>query len=75
MDLSPDKLEELKKAVSFDSIRSNPYVNKSDELGPTFIRKGVVGDWKGHFSQKLNRELDAWLERELEGSGYVMEFE
>ena len=50
-------------------------MNKSDELGPTFIRKGVVGDWKGHFSQELNEEFDAWLERELEGSGYVMEFE
>ncbi len=73
--LTEEKLQQLKDAVSFGRIKTNPYVNKADELGASFIRKGVVGDWKNHFTPEFNKEFDEWLEQQLKGSDfkYVME--
>ncbi len=74
INLSRNKLEVLKKQVSFESFRRNPFVNKADELGPSFIRKGIVGDWTNHFSKELNEEFDKWLQDQLRDTDYVMKF-
>ncbi|XP_055346490.1 sulfotransferase 1B1-like [Paramacrobiotus metropolitanus] len=29
-----------------------------------FMRKGIIGDWKEHFSPELNRQVDEWIEQE-----------
>ncbi|XP_055346539.1 sulfotransferase 1B1-like [Paramacrobiotus metropolitanus] len=29
-----------------------------------FMRKGIIGDWKNHFSPELNRQVDKWIEQE-----------
>jgi hypothetical protein len=47
-----------------------------------FIRKGIVGDWRNHFSLELNKvisdsgpmtwspkEYDAWIRRNLDSMG------
>ncbi len=46
-----------------------------DTDGNGFIRKGQVGDWKNHFTDEMNKEWDPWIEEQLKGTGYVMEFE
>ena len=46
-----------------------------DAEGNTFIRKGKVGDWKNHFDDDMNKDWDAWVEAELQDSGFTMEFE
>jgi len=43
-------------------------VNKSQELGPGFIRKGVVGDWRNHLSRDQSRALEEKAARILRGS-------
>ncbi len=50
-------------------------MNKTDELGPTFMRKGIVGDWKNYFDDKTSAEWDEWIKNELEGTDFKMVFE
>ena len=40
----------------------------------SFIRKGIVGDWKNHFTPEMNAEWDPWIEENLKGSGLKMVF-
>ncbi len=40
-----------------------------------FIRKGIVGDWKNHFTPEMNVEWDAWINEQLKDSGLRMVFE
>ncbi len=72
--LSKGKLEVLRKEVAFENVKRNPFVNKADELGPGFIRKGIVGDWTNHFGEELNKEFDKCLEDQLKDTDYAMRF-
>ena len=40
-----------------------------------FIRKGIIGDWKNHFTPELNRQWDSWIAEQLGDSGYEMVFD
>ena len=73
-------METLLTQVEFETFRNNKYVNKEKEIPPdkrgnSFIRKGVTGDWKNYFDDKMNREWDPWIEEQLAGSGFKMQFE
>ena len=68
------ELEVLRKEVAFENVKRNPFVNKADELGPGFIRKGIVGDWTNHFSEELSKEFDKWLEDQLKDTDYTIRF-
>ena len=37
-----------------------------DGQSGSFIRKGVVGDWRNYFDQELSDEFDNWVKEELE---------
>lgn len=30
---------------------------------------GQTGDWKNHFSPEVNRKIDAWIDKNLAGTG------
>jgi hypothetical protein len=47
----------------------------ADADGNCFIRKGKVGDWKNHFDDQMNQDWDPWIEDQLKGSDFKMEFE
>jgi len=32
-------------------------------------RKGIVGDWRSHFTQETSGQWDRWIEEELERTG------
>ena len=40
-----------------------------------FIRKGVVGDWKNHFSPESSAEWDQWIANEFQGTGIQAAFD
>ena len=64
--LTPDEMTLLKNHCSFQSMQDNPSVNYSHwkDLGlskegeASFMRKGIIGDWKRHFSQEQTKTFD-----------------
>merc|ERR1712004_253243 len=42
---------------------------KSGEGIPSFMRKGIVGDWKTHFTSEESQDWDRWIESELQRTG------
>ena len=78
--ISDENMKNLLAAVDLESFRRNKFVNKThyfktDENGYSFIRKGVIGDWKNHFDKDMNKEWDSEIERQLSGSDFRMVFE
>ena len=73
-------MEILCSELSIETFRNNKYVNKEKEIPPdvsgnTFIRKGVTGDWKNYFDDQMNQEWDTWIEKQLAGSQFQMQFD
>lgn len=56
--------------TSTSSIRSRYDL---DEINP-FVRKGIVGDWKNHFTAEQSAEFDALFEEKMKGTGLKFEF-
>ena len=78
--ISDENMKNLLTAVDLESFRGNKFVNKThfyktDENGHSFIRKGVIGDWKNHFDEEMNKEWDSEIEKQLSGSEFRMIFE
>ena len=78
--ISDENMDMLLAAVDIESFRKNKFVSKTDyfntdENGHSFIRKGVIGDWKIHFDEEMNKEWDAEIEKQLLGSDFKMIFE
>ncbi|KAK8405093.1 hypothetical protein O3P69_001583 [Scylla paramamosain] len=68
--LSEEKLEAIKRHISFSSMKSragtlpgNPFKKEQDKT--VFFRKGIVGDWKNNFSPELQEEMDQWIKKNL----------
>ncbi|GMR49437.1 hypothetical protein PMAYCL1PPCAC_19632, partial [Pristionchus mayeri] len=60
---------------SFKSMKGNKSTNRVeikelfDKEKGSFIRKGVVGDWKNNFTVAQNEAFDALYKKKMEGSG------
>merc|ERR1719402_1718993 len=54
-----EEVEKLVKHLDIDSFRENNAVNKRPFMNsnwkPNFIRKGIVGDWRNHFSPEASK--------------------
>ena len=73
--LTDEQIKKLVDHVKVDNFSKNASVNMTMEIksgftneGHSFIRKGQTGDWKNHFSPDLNRRIDKWIAKNLEGS-------
>ncbi|NWY05697.1 ST1B1 Sulfotransferase, partial [Nothoprocta ornata] len=56
-ELSPAALDAIARHTSFETMRDNPSTNFStvpvdllDHRVSPFMRKGITGDWKNHFT-------------------------
>lgn len=72
--VSEEEMKTLVKHLDIDNFRENNSVNKSQEMrhqgdGPSFIRKGIVGDWRNHFTLEESKAWDTWIEQELQRTG------
>ena len=73
-------LDEVVKQSTFDSMKGNSAANfswtkevrHSDQ--PPFMRKGIVGDWRNHFTAEQNAAFDALYAERMKGSGLDFEF-
>ena len=61
-DISDDLVAKIVERTSFKSMKNNPSLNYATmtkkEGGGAFMRKGVAGDWKNHFSEEQAKYVD-----------------
>ena len=70
-------IDSIVSQTTFEKMR------RADNVTPTFrhpggtphIRRGIVGDWKNHFSKKQSARMDAEYKKRLAGTGLHLEFE
>lgn len=80
-DLSPEVIDRVVELSSFQIMKVNSLANgdwhspfRNTEIA-SFVRKGIVGDWKNHFSPEQNNEFDAMYAEKMKGSGLEFSFE
>lgn len=64
--LSEEVVQRIAKHCSFDEMRTNNMVNREnlpikdlfDMTETKFMRKGIIGDWKNHFTEEQSRLFD-----------------
>jgi hypothetical protein len=71
--LSPDAVSAIAAYGAFASMSANPFINRArdplmDFSIARFLRKGVVGDWKTHFTAAQNARFNAVWEQRMAGT-------
>uniref|UniRef100_A0ABM5GSK4 Sulfotransferase n=1 Tax=Pogona vitticeps TaxID=103695 RepID=A0ABM5GSK4_9SAUR len=68
-------VEKIAQKTSFKEMRQNPMANYTsvpssfmDHSISPFMRKGITGDWKNHFTVGQNEHFDEDYKRQMEGS-------
>ena len=51
------------------------YLLRGKKDGPKLLQKGVVGNWKEHFTPELNERFEKEVMAKLKGSGLELDFE
>ncbi|XP_072019495.1 amine sulfotransferase-like isoform X2 [Amphiura filiformis] len=89
-DLDDETIDRVVRYSSVDSMKerfktSEKHSDKPSEdhheaekskLGaPGIIRKGIVGDWKQHFTEEQSKKFDELFREKMEGSGLDIDFE
>ena len=78
--LSEYTIHQIIEQTSFDKMKLNPTANNSwmDEYrksgAPSFMRKGVIGDWKNYFSKEQSIRIDKLVAENLTGIDLVYDF-
>lgn len=76
-------VDKVVKGSTIDKMKANPNTNFSwfpatvyalKEINP-FVRKGIVGDWKNHFTAEQSALFDAVYQKKMKGTGLNFEFE
>ncbi|XP_019614551.1 PREDICTED: sulfotransferase family cytosolic 1B member 1-like [Branchiostoma belcheri] len=72
--LDEDTLQDVVNDCTFGSMKAN--MAKSQHAGKKVLaRKGVVGDWKQHFTLEQSDSFDAMFRRALGGTGLDFEYD
>ena len=76
--LKEEIIDTVVKKSTFQSVKDNPTTNPNivEPIWPLFKpgeqqfwRKGIVGDWRNHFTPEQNAEFDAIYAEMMKGSG------
>ena len=75
-DLDEATINAIAEECTFDRMKANPLLNldtsrytKIFNKDRTFMRKGVVGDWKNHLSPEQTAQFDTVYHKKIDGSG------
>ena len=69
--LGPEEVQDICQKSTFDAMKKTFEAPRPGFKGPVdnkispFMRKGAVGDWKNHFSEDLNTEVEELYERNM----------
>jgi len=74
--LTDELINRIAEQCRFKAMENNPSFKVTDEKdSPSFLRKGVVGDWKNFFTQEQNEKFEKEVLEKLKGSGLEFDFE
>ena len=80
-DFSDEEAQAVKEQCTFQAMKSNPKLNINKQPGSSslfkkssHLRKGIVGDWKNHFSDEQLAEFDRVCQSRLKGTGLDFEY-
>ena len=63
--LTKERTKKLEFALSFEKMKQNAMITPTAGINPnmrdSFMRKGMVGDWKTNFEVKMTEEWNAWI--------------
>uniref|UniRef100_A0AAV2MBS3 Sulfotransferase n=1 Tax=Knipowitschia caucasica TaxID=637954 RepID=A0AAV2MBS3_KNICA len=72
IELTQDQLQNVVKHSTFKNMRKIPQANYEQVPGDlldhhqgSFMRKGITGDWKNHFTAAQNQQFDEVFNREM----------
>ncbi|CAH1242269.1 SULT1C4 [Branchiostoma lanceolatum] len=83
--VTPEVIDKVVEQSKFQKMATNPATNKVegkeakagifDSSKGTFLRKGIVGDWKSHFSDEQSQWFDTFYQEKLGPTGLQFDFE
>ena len=77
--LSDEEAETVAEKCTFQAMKANPneLMKKFSKLlkKGSHLRKGIVGDWKNHFSEEQLEAFQKLYQSRLDGTGLEFEFE
>ena len=74
-DLTPSEVSSVVEQTTFEAMKANPAASKNwleplfHDRSATFLRKGVVGDWRNYFTEEQSARMDEEVEKTLDGTG------
>ena len=74
--LTADQIDAIADHTSFSKMKANPMTNKTnmDDVKGEFMWKGIVGDWKKHFTEEENKYMDTLLKDKLSETGLNFDY-
>ena len=80
-EVSPEVISSITEQSTFESMKANDACNFSwvpphvrSKTASKHLRKGVIGDWRNHFTVEQSAELEAVYAEKMKGSGLNFDF-
>lgn len=81
--LTSERIDEIAKHCTFEQMRNNTSVNREKLPVPDlfdmskckFMRKGIIGDWRNHFSKEQSEHFDQLYNDRLESIGLKLVYD
>ena len=72
--LTSENVGKIANLLSFENMKKNPMVNPTSGLPKqkTFMRRGIVGDWRNHFNEDMITTWNACVESQSHNDESVL---